>query len=70
MQHKVASRFSPSLAGPFRADSGGGNHPVNQGKPGVWGLDISALKAVSRRDNTIVAWHEVPGKASLGRTVP
>jgi hypothetical protein len=34
------------------------------------GFDISALNAVSRRDNTIVAWHEVPGKASLEGTVP
>ena len=26
--------------------------------------------SLSRRDSTIVAWHEAPGKASLERTVP
>jgi hypothetical protein len=31
--------------------------------------ETSAASA-SRRDNTIVAWHEVPGKASLESTVP
>jgi hypothetical protein len=29
-----------------------------------------ALVRLSRRDVAIVAWHEVPGKASLERTVP
>jgi hypothetical protein len=40
-------------------------------RPGLGcGLDILALNAVSRRDGPIVARHEVPGKASLERTVP
>ena len=44
---------------------------VHAGKPQ---LDLSKASAVecilSRRDSMIVATHEVPGKASLERTVP
>ena len=44
---------------------------VHAGKPQ---LDLSKASAVecilSRRDSMIVARHEVPGKASLKRTVP
>jgi hypothetical protein len=32
--------------------------------------DAAKQYLLSRRDNAIVAWHEVPGKASLGRGVP
>ena len=36
---------------------------LSPGLPWDWGFDISAINAMSRRDKTIVAWHEVPGKA-------
>jgi hypothetical protein len=32
--------------------------------------DWLSLSLMSRRDDPIVAWHEVPGKASYDRTVP
>ena len=43
---------------------------LSPGLPWVCSLDLSALNAVSRRDGAIVAWHEVPGKASREKTVP
>jgi hypothetical protein len=44
----------------------------------AWSLDIYRRsrreilprRGLSRRDGAIVAWHEVPGKASLEKTVP
>ncbi len=31
---------------------------------------VKACCERSRRDHAVVAWHEVPGKATLERTVP
>jgi hypothetical protein len=52
MQHKVARRSSPWLAGPFRADSGGGNSPrvnpelcfIGRFGPRIYVLEMSKLQ--------------------------